>query len=92
MSTDNIGPLSKGLKGLTEFFFCVDRRGIAPNLKDGVQKLVQSAWDGSMLVGTLPVSIGNSTRKIPLKDAIRISTAELDTSSMAYMAEVSNKF
>jgi len=73
-------PLPKSLRRLPEQFSLADEHGITPDLTEGVRRLVQSAWDGSMIPG------GNGG--IPLADAICRSTAELDSAAMAFMATV----
>ena len=73
-------PLPKSLRLLPEQFSLADEHGITPDLTEGVRRLVQSAWDGSMIPGE------NSS--IPLADAICRSTAELDSAAMAFLATV----
>jgi hypothetical protein len=82
-----IGPLPEGLKRLHERFSRADEKGVAPDLAEGVRMLVKSAWDGTMLTAGRTASI--ATEKIPLAEAIKRSTAELDASAMAFMASVS---
>ena len=72
---------------MPERFSRANKHGIAPDLAKDVKLLVQSAWDGSMLLQSRlvePSSIGCGG--IPLDGAIKKSTAELDAAAMSYLA------
>jgi len=77
-----VAPLPDGLQRLPEQFSLADEYGIAPDLVEGVRRFVQSAWDGSMISGDM---YGGG---IPLGDAIRNSTVELDAAVMTYLNTV----
>jgi len=77
-----VAPLPDGLRHLPEQFSLADEYGIAPDLVEGVRRFVQSAWDGSMISGAM---YGGG---IPLGDAIRKSTVELDAAVMTYLNTV----
>ena len=77
-----LSPLPEGLRRLPDRFSRADKHGIAPDLAKGVGALVQSAWDGSMTAGV------SDDDEIPLAEAIKRCTAELDAAAMAYLATV----
>ena len=77
-------PLPEGLRRLPERFSRADKNGIAPDLAESVRVLVQSAWDGSIFTGVS----GAAGVPIPLAEAIKSSTSELDAAAMSYLATV----
>ena len=69
-------PLPDGLRRLPDRFAAADPRGVAPDVAPGVRALVRCAWDGTMLPG----------QTVPLREAVRDGTAELDAAALDFMS------
>ena len=73
---DAAAPLPDGLRRLPDRFAAADPRGDAPDVVPGVRALVRCAWDGTMLPGPT----------VPLREAVRDSTAVLDAAASEFMS------
>ncbi len=78
--------LPENLRRLPDRIAILDEHGIAPDVVDGVRRLIESSWDGTMVSSS--ESTDTNDMRTPLKEAIQKCTTELDAASMAFMVSV----